>query len=491
MLSFFTAVFYGVVVALLFSLAIFIHEFGHYLAARWLGLKVDAFSIGFGPAIWKKTVNGIEYKICCIPFGGYVALPQLDPSGMQKIQGDNSGGEDENGEPLPDIAPWKRILVAFAGPLGNVVLAVFLAFLLFLVPAARMNVTGTEVGSVLRSSKAYERGLRVGDRIETVNGVSVETWSDLRVESMLAGDQETGLFGIVRPDGTRTTLELPFTTNNVFGVKMLGGVAPLGKCVVTNVLAGSVAEKAGLRPDDELVTLNGQSVGSTWHFIERMVENGVNPVTLGVLRGREKLTFEVTPVMDQEAKRPLIGVMLDDPSEQVMSWMMYRNPWKQLKWDSLSVVRVLKALVTPRAKGERKAVAKNIGGPVTIVVGLYRSAKGSMWDGLGFLRMICMNLAILNLLPLPVLDGGHILFALYEILFRRKPHPKFVSIVTNFFAFLLIGLMLFLVFRDVLLQRRIIKAEKALEEKLSDSNEAGQGSATNQAPASAAPAQGK
>lgn len=485
MLSFLTAVFYGVVVALLFSLAIFIHEFGHYLAARWLGLKVDAFSIGFGPALWKKTVNGIEYKICCIPFGGYVALPQLDPSGMQTIQGDNSEGKDENGEPLPDIAPWKRILVAFAGPLGNVVLAVVLAFLLFLVPSANMNVRGTEIGSILRGSGAYERGLRVGDRIESVNGVSVETWSDLRVESMLAGDQETGSFGIVRPDGTRATLELPFSTNNLFGVKMLDGVAPVGKCVITNVLAGSVAEKAGLRPNDELVTLNGQSVGSTWHFIERMRENGEKSVSLGVLRGRKNLSFDVVPVMDKEAGRPLIGVMLDDPSEHVMSWMMYRNPWKQLKWDSLSVVRVLKALVKPRAKGERKAVAKNIGGPVTIVVGLYRSARGSMWDGLGFLRMICINLAILNLLPLPVLDGGHILFALYEILFRRKPHPKFVSIVTNLFAFLLIGLMLFLVFRDVLLQRKIIKAEQRLEEKRSTPKE--KGSVTNAPSALAAP----
>ena len=225
-----------------------------------------------------------------------------------------------------------------------------------------------------------------------------------------------------------------------------------------------LAEKAGIKAGDEFVTLNGQSVGSTWHFIERMIENGPAPVKLAVLRGGKELSFTLTPRMDETLKRPLIGVSLDDPSEQVMSWMMYRNPWKQLKWDSLSVVRVLKALVSPRAKGERKAVAKNIGGPVTIVVGLYRSAKGSMWDGLGFLRMICMNLAILNLLPLPVLDGGHILFALYEILFRRKPHPKFVSAVTNMFAFLLIGLMLFLVFRDVVLQHKIIRAERALEE---------------------------
>ena len=104
MMDLLLSVWAGICVALLFSLAIFIHEFGHYLSARLLGLQVDAFAIGFGPAIWKRRVGGIDYKIGCIPFGGYVALPQLDPSGMEKVQGEQHTGEEER--ELPDIAAW-------------------------------------------------------------------------------------------------------------------------------------------------------------------------------------------------------------------------------------------------------------------------------------------------------------------------------------------------------------------------------------------------
>jgi regulator of sigma E protease len=142
---------------------------------------------------------------------------------------------------------------------------------------------------------------------------------------------------------------------------------------------------------------------------------------------------------------------------------MYREPWQQLKWDSMSVVRVLQALIAPESKGERKAVATNIGGPVAIVMGLYHTVRGNMMDGFGFLRMICVNLAILNLLPFPVLDGGHIIFALFEIITRRKPHPKVVAVLVNAFAVLLIGLMALLVYTDISKKIKYNKAVRALE----------------------------
>ena len=129
---------------LLFSLAVFIHEFGHFLAARKLGMRVDVFSIGFGPAIWKKTINGVEYRISWIPFGGYVALPDLDPEGTKGLEG-QSGKDAETApsesaaEPPPEIAPWKKIIVAFMGPFGNIVLAVALAFALAAIPGARFG----------------------------------------------------------------------------------------------------------------------------------------------------------------------------------------------------------------------------------------------------------------------------------------------------------------------------------------------------------------
>jgi len=199
---------------------------------------------------------------------------------------------------------------------------------------------------------------------------------------------------------------------------------------------------------------------------------------LTIKRGTEQFSVTVTPRYDGKEARHLIGIRPRDGMERVKGWMMYRDPWRQLKWDSLSVVRVLQAMVTPK---EFKAVAKNVGGPVAIVLGLYDTVRGDLMDGFGFLRMICVNLAILNLLPLPVLDGGHILFALFEIVTRRKPHPKVVAVLVNACAVLLIGLMALLVYSDIAKRVKLNKALRSLERE-----EAARESVTN-APAAVQP----
>ena len=168
------------------------------------------------------------------------------------------------------------------------------------------------------------------------------------------------------------------------------------------------------------------------------------------------------PEYSEKLQRHVIGVSIGNQLlDTAKPWMMYKNPWMQLKWDSLSVIRVLQGLVTPKTKGERAAIAKNVGGPVAILSSLYSTVRGSIWDALGFLRLICINLAILNLLPIPVLDGGHIIFALYEIITCRKPNAKVVAVLVNICAVLLLGLMALLVWRDVSRQIAISRAEKA------------------------------
>jgi regulator of sigma E protease len=453
-------------VALLFSLAIFIHEFGHFLAARWMGLQIDAFAIGFGPALWKRRVNGVEYKIGCIPFGGYVALPQLDPSGMEKVQGEQHA--DPSGErQLPDIAAWKRIVVAVAGPLGNVVLAVFLAYLIFFTPGVKTGVVDTRVGTVLEESDAWKAGMRSGDRIVAVNGKKVGTWTDLMVESQLMGSSGRATFQVARA-GSTLEMEIPFETDRVSGIRVLADVLPETRCVVVGVRPDSSAAACGLVTNDVIQTVSGRPVMGMTQFVSLITKSGANPVVLGVIRGTKRLTLTATPHYDESLGRHLIGVTVTDGLENVRAWMMYRDPWQQLKWDSLSVVRVLQALVMPMQKGERGAVAKNVGGPVAIVIGLYHTLRVGLMDGLGFLRMICVNLAILNLLPLPVLDGGHIMFALFEMITRRKPHPKVVAVLVNACAVLLIGLMALLVYRDIAKQwhsRRALR-DMAREEAL-------------------------
>ena len=451
----------GVCVLLFFTLAIFIHEFGHFLAARWLGLQVDAFSIGFGPAIWKRTIKGVEYKICWILFGGYVALPQLDPSGMEKMQGEYEAGEEKPRD-LPTLAPWKNIIVSVAGPFGNVVLAVMLAFLISWLPGSRTGVTDTRVGEVTEGSPAWVAGLRAGDRIEGVNGHRAETWTDLMIEYQLAGSAETAMFDVTR-NGERMELTLPFKTDEIFGVKFLEGVFSKNQFTIGDVVPDSPAALAGVKTGDSVLAVGDIPVQGSEQFLSLIKKSGEREVVLHIQRGTERLKLPVTPRFNAEVGRALIGVNLDLQSDRVMAWMMYRDPWAQLKWDSTSIVRVLKALIAPKVKGERKAVAQNIGGPVMIIEGLYSSVRGDFVDGLGFLRMICINLAILNLLPIPVLDGGHICFALYEIIMRRKPHPRVVSALVNTCAILLIGLMLLLVYRDIARKIKYVQTVRALE----------------------------
>ncbi len=477
----------GICVALLFSLAIFIHEFGHFLAARWLGLQVDAFAIGFGPALWKRTVKGVEYKIGCIPFGGYVALPQLDPSGMEKVQGEQHGKEKEEERHLPDIAAWKRIVVAFSGPLGNVVLAVVLAYVIFLSPGAKTGVVNTRVGAVGENSTAWASGVRPGDRIVSVNGKGVDTWNDLLVEFQLAGESGEATFGIKSGTAVRDVV-LSFETNNVFGIRLLADVYPEAACVVSVVRPDSPAERCGLLANDVIQAFGAVPVLGSSHFSQLVKKHGGSPVPLTVKRGGALLTLTATPAYSEAAGRFLIGIEPRDDKEHIKAWMMYRSPWQQLKWDAMSVKRVLQALILPESKGERSAVAKNIGGPAMIVIGLYHTVRGDMLDALGFLRMICVNLAILNLLPLPVLDGGHILFALFEIITRRKPHPKVVSVLVNACAVLLIGLMVLLFYRDIARQVKQTQVLRAMEREAVALEAAGRAAVTN-APATNAPAQ--
>jgi len=445
----------GAGVALLFSLAVFIHELGHFLAARLLGLQVDAFSIGFGPAIWKKKVNGCEYKISWIPFGGYVALPQLDPSGMERMQGSHGAdesakdqGTEDSAPLLPDVAPWKRIVVSIAGPLGNVALAVVLAAVIALWPGEFMSVTSSRVGYVEEECSAYQAGLRQGDKVLSVNGTRVESWYDMLVEFQLAGGSGSAEFAVER-SGAVEKMNLAFSTNNVMGMQMLEGVFPDGQSIVGEIIKDSPAQAAGLQINDTIMTLNGTPVLGSSHFAGMVEKNGELPLHLTLLRGGSKLSVDVVPRFSEEHQRVLVGIVWDQKQLPVKPWMAHKGFYAQLRWDCLSVARVLNGLIAPRSKGERGAIAKNLGGPVMIITMLYDSVRSGFLESIGLLRMLCINLAILNLLPLPVLDGGHVCFAMFEVITRRKPHPKVVAVLVNGFAVILIGLMVLLVFRDI------------------------------------------
>ena len=361
--------FYIVVCVLLFALAILIHEFGHFIVALKLGLRVEAFSIGFGTALWKKKVNGVEYRISAIPLGGYVSIPDVDPEGTKALEGakkSKSGveveGEGESGK--VKIPAWKEILVAVAGPLMNVVLAVVLAVVLSLVPDARFGELAPEIGEVVPNGPAAKAGMKAGDLVTSVGGRVVKTWSEMQTEVQISG----------------------------------------GKTVEFKVvdLHCSNPECAGRTLQ---VTPERDEVTGAWYILAKSVTNATGAV----------------------------------------AWMPDRNPLKQLAWDAGSIFRVLKGLVTPK---EAKATSAALGGPVMIAEGLYRQVRRDPWDGIGFLRFLNVNLAVLTLLPIPVLDGGLIMFALFALIFRRRVPEVIVKYLSLAFMVLLMGLMGLLILRD-------------------------------------------
>ncbi|MDD5705238.1 MAG: RIP metalloprotease RseP [Kiritimatiellae bacterium] len=458
----------GVGVAILFSLAVFVHELGHFLMARWLGLTIDAFSIGFGPAIWKRRIGGVEYRISSIPLGGYVALPQMDPAGMESIQGEHAhpeaGKADEPAPPvrvLPDVAPWKRMVVALAGPLGNLIFAVALAWVIYLTPDNGAGGADTTVGMVATNSPAYAAGLRRGDRIESVNRNRVANWNEFVIECHLGGDLSNGLSVVVARQGQPLNLTLPVERDPDGGFMTVSGVSPRLPAVVGAVMTNSPAERAGLLPRDIVESIEGVPVADPMDMTARVAAHGAHPMRLALRRGGRPLEVELTPEFNAAAGRHLVGVVFNGmgPAPQ---WMQYRQPLRQLTNDAKSVVRILRALVAPRTRGEVKRAAGSLSGPLVIVVLLWYQVRSGFIIALAFLRFLCVNLALLNLLPLPVLDGGHIVFAVWEIVTGRKPPPKLVNWLANIFAVLLIGLMTLLIFRDALSLHRIFKRHEPL-----------------------------
>jgi regulator of sigma E protease len=348
---------------LFFSLAIAIHEFGHFVVALKLGLKVERFSLGFGPALWKKTYKGVEYRISAIPLGGYVSIPDVDPEGTKAIEGAKN---QENAIEKREIAPWKELAVAVAGPAMNIVLAVILAFILAAIPSAKFGILSPEIGSVVEDGPAAKAGMMAGDKVLKVGDSEVSSWSEMMTEIQIAGERA-----------------IPFV----------------------------------------------------------------------VLRENREVALEITPRRDEVTDGCYIMALSTTNATKAAMWMPARNPLKQLEWDAMSIFRVLKGLTNPK---EAKSTSKALGGPVMIAEGIYSSVRKDFWDGVGFLRFLNVNLAVLILLPIPVLDGGLILFALIALIFRRRVPEKIVSWLSMFFMVVLMGLMGLLILRDGMRSYRIL-----------------------------------
>lgn len=436
-------------VILLFGGTVLIHELGHFLTAKWFGLRIDAFSIGMGPALWQKKIGGVVYKISILPIGGYVALPQMD------ITGSAFENEDAKNGVLTEITPWKRIVIAVAGPFMNVVAAFILATIVWQVGKPSDPGPGPAlVGTVIENSPAYQAGLREGDLVRQVNDDKIHFWEDLQIAAML---NETLNMKVTRGDQLVNLYDIP-TKINSYGFRQLMGVGPeesdLLYIAVAKVGKGSPADKAGFLPGDRLVSIEGNEVTDGSIFSETVKNSDGKPLEIVVQSkgSTEQRTLSLAAEWDEAEKRLLIGIVMQGEFETV-----HPTPLSQIHYFQGSIFRTLKAFTRPR---EIRKAASGVGGPVMILSGMHSQVKYDPMQALWFTALININLAIINLLPLIILDGGHIMVALFEIITGRKPYRRLIVALANVMVFLLIGMMVLLSFRDVALLRKLNAADE-------------------------------
>ncbi|MFH0879459.1 MAG: RIP metalloprotease RseP [Lentisphaerota bacterium] len=442
------------VVVILFGLTIFVHELGHFLVARWCGMVVDVFSIGFGPALFKKKHQGITYKIGCIPFGGYVALPQMEPGGGGK-KDDNGEEEGRESRDLPSIAPWKKILVALAGATGNMILAVIISYIVFwggksFAPEEK----GCILGFVETNSAAYASGLRMGDDIQALNDKPIASFDDFILAGALADQVE---LTIRSSSGEIRKVQVP--TEDFMGNRVITGLIPLNYCYVLKVEPGSSAEAAGLMAGDKIVELAGHRLYSREHLIQLVDEYRDQTISGKIVRKGAILEVSFTPKYNEKVGRALIGVGFNT--------FDVKRPWAQIKSHSMLIFKLLRALVTPK---EARNAAGSLGGPLAIFQMFWFYTQAGLLMALWFTGLLNVNLAILNLLPIPVLDGGHIMFSLYEAATRRPVSEKVVGVLVNTFACLLIAVFLLITYRDVARFGWFASKKQALQDAAAVSN---------------------
>lgn len=439
-----------VVVVMLFNIIIFVHELGHFLAGKWRGLQIDRFQIWFGKPIWKKTVNGVQYGLGWIPAGGFVALPQMAP--MEAIEGGNT-----TGKPLPKITPLDKIIVAIAGPLFSILLALAAAVVVWGVGKPKDFVPSTTIGYVEAGMPGDKAGIQPGDKILEINGEKVNGFAGTLqsiTERIVLSSGDKIIFKVKRPG-----VDEPLTLTSGFdtppsrwwqrgGLRQVG-LAPAGTALIGGVIKNSPADKAGLVKGDVIVSVDGKDLYSDIQLAQYLQENENKTVTLGVEKALGLVVpVEITPKkpVSPSERGPMLGVLWDQ-SGDVDVRIVHPNPFRQV-YDSLHMMWVT---ITKVADPGSDIGVDHLSGPVGIGKMLYQLLLTE--DGwrriIGFMVLFNVNLAVLNMLPLPVLDGGHITLAILEKIAGKPVQTKVLEVIQTACALALISLMLYVTSKDL------------------------------------------
>lgn len=418
----------------LIGVMILIHELGHFLVARYFDVRVDAFSFGFGPRLFGIRRGETDFRISAIPFGGYVKMAGEQP------------GEQATEDPRSFVAKprWQRLLIAFAGPFMNIVLAVALLAGMFMYKFPKpvtADLVAT-VGHVMPDSPASKAGVREGDRIVRIDGSESPSWDDVTIKELSNANQPLSV--VLERGGKRVEVTVVPTLAEKVGVGFAGW-AQEAEIQVAEVSAGMPADKAGLRPGDLLLSANREPIRSRYKLQEVIRASAGKPVEIDFIRDGQRRSVVVQP----------------DYSEQEKRWMIGVAPDHRIIYTRLSLPEAISESVRQNVRGAtliyellrgiaaQRMSAKTIDGPIRIAQLSGDAAREGAYTYVNLMAAVSLNLAIINLLPIPILDGGLILLLLFEMLIRRDLSLPVKEAVFKFGFVFLLMVMAFVLYNDI------------------------------------------
>lgn len=439
------AVYLIVGITLVLGVMVLIHEWGHFVVARLCGVRVDVFSIGFGPRLfgWKKGPT--DYRVSILPLGGYVRMAGQDLSDVDAGEKPPTGAPDE----LMSQSRWKRALISFAGPAVNLVFPIFLLVGLFSiagVPYPEYLNQPVRVTGLPANSSSAGNPLKAGDVVLSINGVSTPNW-----EQALKALQQAGTAASVNmqvnDDGAQKTVQVP--TKNISDPNQILGFAPI-RPIIDQIAPAAPADRAGLREGDLITAVNGKKIDYWEQFREATQNSNGQPMTLDVMRKGKPVELTVTPKKDvAETGENVyqIGVLPRDDS--AYKRVSFSESVKFAGAETYDTIGRTVDVVGKLFSG--KVSIKQLQGPVGISHMAGQAVRRGALDVISLMVLISINLGILNLLPIPILDGGNILLLAIEGVMRRDLSLSFKE------RFVQVGLVFLLVIFAIVMYNDILR----------------------------------
>ncbi|MBF4520936.1 RIP metalloprotease RseP [Acinetobacter towneri] len=438
---------------LLLGPLIAIHEFGHYFVARKLGVKVLVYSIGFGPTIlkWTSKKSGIQYQLSALPLGGYVKM--LDEREENVAEADLPYAFNRQ-------HPWKRIAIVAAGPLINLIFAILLFWLLFLPSQEQLN---TRVGKVLADTPAAAAQMQVGDKITAIDGTSVSTWEKLNF-ALVDRVGETGNIQVqAERAGEIKTFNLPIQnfindqSQSPLDVLGFTPYRPQIPAIVSKLSEDGAAIRQGMKEGDQIVAIDGVKMNDWYDVVQVVQASPEKLLKVDVLRNNQIQQLEVMPQGKRDNMGNVSGVLgvQSDPGKIVIpedyKQTIQYSPSEALLMAVDKTGQLSSMILNSIVKMVRGLIGlDNLSGPITIAKVAGQSAEMGWQTFISFMALMSVSLGILNLLPIPMLDGGHLVYYFIELI-RGKPVSEQIQLVGLKIGMVLLGsMMLLALFNDIM-----------------------------------------